>query len=241
LSTPSQWRAHLLAGEFDAQALRLPAGSVVDLKGADLKGLDLKNLGLFPWDLTGADLRGATFDPGFIARCRLQGARFEAPPPEVAEVLALWSGALPEALSLTQALLDGLDLSDKALGELNLTRCSLRGARFTGASFETLDLGQSDLAGAHLDQMQGGDLLLAHAKLGGARLDGSSFSSLRLDMTQADESSWVGVRVEQVLARSATLQNADFSKSQWEMGAFDGCEVSGLNTEKASFGEVLGL
>lgn len=214
---------------------------MVDLKGADLKGLDLSNVGVFPWDLTGADLRGATFDADFIARCRLKDTLFEAPPPAVAEILALWSGDVPEELSLTQALLDGLDLREKSLGELSLTRCSLKGARFNGASFETLDLGQSDLAGAELCEMRGGDLLLAHAKLGGARLDGSSLSSLRLDMTQAGDSSWVGVQVAQVLARSAKLQNADFSKSQWQMGAFDRCEVTGLNTDSASFGEVLGL
>lgn len=241
MSTPSQWRAHLRDGSFNEASLSLPAGSVVDLKGADLKGMDLSNVGVFPWDLSGADLRGARFDPDFIGRCRLQGAHFDGPPEPIAQILALWAGQVPAELALTEALLDGLDLSGQALGELSLTRCSLKGARFTGASFVTLNLGQSDLSGAALDEMEGGDILLQHAVLSGARLDRSTLSSLRLDMTQGQDSSWVGVQVDQVVARGAQLQNADFSGSQWEMGAFDRCEVSGLNTHSASFGGVLGL
>ena len=92
MSTPSDWRALLASGAFDTQALRLPAGSVVDLRGADLQGLDLRNMGIFAWDLSAADLRGATFEENFIARCRIQGARFDAPPDRLAAILDLWSG-----------------------------------------------------------------------------------------------------------------------------------------------------
>jgi len=241
LSTPSDWRALLASGAFDTQALRLPAGSVVDLRGADLQGLDLRNMGIFAWDLSAADLRGATFEENFIARCRIQGARFDAPPDRLAAILDLWSGNVSGTSTFSEALLDGLDLRDRDLGKLTLERCSLRGAKFGQARFESLDLSQSDLGGAQMSGMQGGDINLQHTDLSDTRLDGSSFSSLRLDMAQGTSSSWVGVNVERVVARHAKLSKADFSESAWQEGAFANCELHGLKIQQADFGQVLGL
>lgn len=241
MSSPSEWRALLVSGDFDAKALTLPAGSVVDLRGADLQGLDLRNKSIFVWDLSGADLRGATFEENFIARCRLEGAQLNAPSQRLAAIQALWAGQLSDESSFSQAMLDGLDLSDRDLGELTLERCSLRGAKFGQARFETLNLSQSDLAGAQMSDMQGGDINLQHTKLGGTRLDGSSFSSLRLDKAQGIGSSWVGVKVEMVVARHAKLAEADFSGSAWQEGAFAGCELSGLKVQRADFGGVMGI
>lgn len=237
----SEWRALLVSGGFDARALTLPSGSVVDLRGADLRGLNLCNTGIFVWDLSGADLRGATFEEAFIMRCRLEGAKIDAPSEPLAAIVKLWSGELTGTASFSEAKLDGLDLSGLDLGELTLERCSLRGVKFAKARFESLDLSQSDLGGAELTEMQGGDINLQHAQLDGTRLDGSTFSSLRLDMATGQGSSWVGVNVEQVLARQAKLPDADFRESAWEMGAFADCELAGLKVQHADFGEVLGL
>ena len=248
-----EWRALLVSGDFDSVALKLPARSVVDLRGADLRGLNLNSMGIFVWDLSGADLRGATFDEGFIVRCRLEGALFDAPSQPVVAILDLWSGkvACPREdwryTTFTESMLDGLDLSGHDLGRLAMRRCSLRGATFANASFEDLDLSQSDLSGADLTLMkcnsEGGDapINLQHAQLGGTRLDGSSFSSVRLDMATGQGSSWVGVKVKTVVARHAKLSDADFGESAWGKGAFADCELPGLNTEQADFGEVCGL
>ena len=217
------------------------AGSVVDLRGADLRGLNLSNMGIFPWDLSGADLRGASFEPPFIARCRLEGARIDSPTKALAVILELWSGRVAASSTVSEARLDGLDLSGLDLGALTLERCSLRGAKLDRARFESLNLSQSDLDGAGMTELQGGELNLEHTHLSGSRLDGCTLSSLRLDRAVGLSSSWVGVRVDQVVARGAKLPKADFGKSSWKTGAFAACELPGLMDQGADFGQVLGL
>jgi uncharacterized protein YjbI with pentapeptide repeats len=191
--------------------------------------------------LSAADLRGAIFDENFIARCRLKGTTFDSPKDRLAAILDLWSGDVGGTSTFSEAMLDGLDLSGRDLGELTLERCSLRGAKFGQARFESLNLSQSDLGEAEMTEMRGGDINLQHTKLGDTRLDGASFSSLRLDMAQGKGSSWVGVKVERVVARYAKLPDTDFSESAWQEGAFANCELHGLKIQQADFGQVLGL
>ncbi|MCW2916476.1 MAG: pentapeptide repeat protein [Actinomycetia bacterium] len=189
-ATPGSGSAHALPPEQPTGAPR-PAADVeaamtvlnrrpariatyrFSLRHTNLAGLELppspRNTtagGLAGVDLTGADLTRARLDGVRLSEARLAGANLGG---------ATLIGASLYQSDLSDALLEGANLTRAGLGEVSLARAWLDGADLTGAYLGSTDLTDASLAGAVL-----AGATLDEAFLARADLDGTDLMKVRL-------------------------------------------------------------
>lgn len=155
----------------------------------NLQLCDLRAANLFEADLRGARLAGAKLVGAILDRANLRSAVLSSADP--------FAGG---TATLTDARLDGVDLSAVVARGADLSNCSLKGAILRHADLNYANLSNANLSGAQLEGVQ-----LAGAQLRGAVLCGVDLSKLSLppEVLQGcvtDPSPAAAARVPQILA-----------------------------------------
>jgi len=152
-------------------------------------------------------------------------------------------------LDLSGETLDGIDLSNAYLEQVNFTGCSLRGVNFEGAILARAILDRADLTGSNLTGTNVGavqahranftDCNLNTAKLSKSNFTGSNFTRAQLNEIEPleiifnhcifVEASMIEMKFIKMSLTSAKFDDSDLSRSAMIESHFDECSF--INTE----------
>ncbi len=204
LNSPAMIEAEMSRGQVIEQLDANAGGEPLDLTGKRLNGLDLSEL-----DLSGVVLRAARLNNASLKGANLEGAILD----QAWMLKADLTGANLKDAKLFQAQLVGavLDQADftNARVASDLSRASIKGARFVGAS-----LG-ADMQNQSMGLMRG---VLKKADLEGA------------DFTDAD--------LSRVDFEFASLKGVDFTRANLMRASLGGADLTGAIIEGANFNEA---
>jgi uncharacterized protein YjbI with pentapeptide repeats len=185
----------------DLEGAKLPE---TDLRLASFRGANLKNASLVNSDLMGADLREAE-----LGGAQLTGAVGDTNTKWPSDYIPTTSKAIVLA---PQANLQGVDLSKRSIGDVDLTEANLQNANLTDAYISGVNLTRANLQGAILKDALGGDTNFRGADLRGAdlRMDGiMSYYGDRPDQRARVYKLFIGV-----IADSKTIWPEEFHPSR---------------------------
>ena len=204
----------------------------VPMTGADLTGANLTGADLFTADLTNADLTNANLTNTRLFRVPLTGATVTG-----ANLNANMSGlgptggligtpaAFPPGWSifngylvgptahLAGANLAGIDLSGRALYNVDFTGANLAGANFTGADVSTASLANADLSGANFTGANLRSSSLATANLTGANLTNADLTGASLSHANLTNATATGALIGGVRWRATTCPDGTISNT----------------------------
>ena len=229
----------------------------VDLSNLDLKNIDLKDALLEGANLSGADLSGADLSGCVLARADLSGARFsEAKMDETCLGAANLKGADFRGADLSKAAfgkadLSNADFSGATMGEADFMEAKLVGANLSRTNLkETLfydnDLSRAVFLETDLSQSQFINANIEAADFSGATLNSAVFVGVRgaktvfkgADMTKAcaaNEASFAGADLQDVVLNQAGLRGSDFSGANFEQAKLEMADLSECNLKQANF------
>ncbi|ORJ55517.1 pentapeptide repeat-containing protein [Mycobacterium simiae] len=214
----------------DFSKVHLDASTVVagaQLDGANLSWQDLDNM-----DFSGANLSGANLTLASYRHTNFTGA--------------VLSGVdLTDALDgsvFTKAKLDGADLNNQGIDNLDFSYADLRGAdlnlvRARGTNFTGADLSGIDLTSMRLDA----STLFAQATLRGAKLTGMNIDTMNFSGANLSEANLDGVSAVGTNLAGADLSGVDLTHVIFDpttivtQAKLDGANLTGLKLDTMNF------
>ena len=131
------------------------------------------------------------------------------------------------------------DFSGQSADGLWLTRCELRGVRFTAAQLKRLSLTDvvavdCEFSGAVLHDPSFLRVEFRNCRMAGLVLVNGKFRHVRLIDCKLDESNLRFVDAEHVVWEGCSLAGADFMEASLAKTRFDGCDLRAASFAKAS-------
>lgn len=128
-------------------------------------------------------------------------------------------------------------------GELDLSRCHLRGVDLTGVDLERFepidlfhaDLGNAVLRGAHLRRARGYGVKLKKAQLSQANLEEARMHSADLAEAYLHEARLVSIKLDEANLRGAKLQRAQLQGARFKGADLRGAHFEGADLADANF------
>jgi uncharacterized protein YjbI with pentapeptide repeats len=220
----------IIGGNLRAADLRNTNLSRANLRNAELSNANLKRA-----NLVGADLEGTDLSSTNLERANLEGADLE--------YANLWGAKLwgvnlkrtklnrakLDRVNLNGVNLEGADLRETGLNSTRLERANLQNADLEGADLKNANLKNANLKNANLKNADLKDALITGANFQGATMPDGSQSG-KAGTSPQIETPQKTVNVDRA---SQFRTPEDVLKSLLQSKECPGCDLSGINLEKA--------
>lgn len=161
-------------------------------------------------------LAKAGVDAATLDTIRIEPPKDEAPAEAAAPAAGVWTRERVQAAAAVGESMEGVDLRNRDLADLDLSGAKLARALLQGTSLQRTNLSHADLTGAVLD---GADLTdarlglatLEDADLTGAKAEGADLFRAKLARATLDDAVLRGARLDEAEADGASFRKADLS------------------------------